>query len=53
MKLFSKIKEELGDLNIIAEDLGFMTEEVKKFLEESGYPGMKVLQFAFDARRRK
>lgn len=50
IKLFNKLKEELGDLNIIAEDLGFLTEDVKKLLEESGFPGMKVLQFAFDSR---
>ena len=50
MKLFKKIKEELGDLDIIAEDLGFLTEEVYELIEETGYPGMKVLQFAFDPR---
>lgn len=48
MKLFSRIKEELGDLPIIAEDLGFMTEEVYQFRLDSGFPSMKVLQFAFD-----
>ncbi|EDS77161.1 4-alpha-glucanotransferase [Clostridium botulinum C str. Eklund] len=50
MKLFSVIKEELGDIDIIAEDLGYLTDEVRKFREDSGYPGMKVLEFAFDAR---
>ena len=35
---------------IIAEDLGFLTDSVKQLLQESGYPGMKVLQFAFDSR---
>jgi len=35
---------------IIAEDLGYLTAEVKALLEASGYPGMKVLQFAFDSR---
>lgn len=50
MKLFNKLKEELGDMNIIAEDLGFLTEDVIKLIEESGFPGMKVLQFAFDSR---
>lgn len=49
-KLFEKIKEELGDLDIIAEDLGFLTEEVFDLIRKTGYPGMKVLQFAFDAR---
>ena len=35
---------------MIAEDLGFLTPEVHELLEETGYPGMKVLQFAFDAK---
>jgi len=35
---------------IIAEDLGFLTDEVRALLKASGYPGMKVLQFAFDSR---
>ena len=47
MKLFDKIKSELTDAEIIAEDLGFLTEEVYSLLRESGFPGMKVLQFAF------
>ncbi|MBN1037909.1 4-alpha-glucanotransferase [Clostridium botulinum] len=47
MKLFNAIKKELGDIKIIAEDLGFLTDEVIKFREESGFPGMRVLQFAF------
>ncbi|NMA87521.1 MAG: 4-alpha-glucanotransferase [Tissierellia bacterium] len=50
IKLFKKLGEELGDLNIIAEDLGFLTEDVKALLEEASFPGMKVLQFAFDSR---
>lgn len=50
IKLFNKIKDELGELNIIAEDLGFMTEDVVRLIKETGYPGMKVLQFAFDSR---
>jgi 4-alpha-glucanotransferase len=44
------IKRELPDLHIIAEDLGVVTLEVKRLLAESGFPGMKVLQFAFDSR---
>ncbi|MGD9559192.1 MAG: 4-alpha-glucanotransferase [Oscillospiraceae bacterium] len=40
----------LPDMRIIAEDLGFLTEEVHELLDISGYPGMKVLQFAFDSR---
>ena len=39
-----------GNLPIIAEDLGFLTDAVYKMLKKSGYPGMKVLQFAFDSR---
>ena len=50
IKLFNAIKEELGEINVIAEDLGFLTDEVMQFLNETGFPGMKVLQFAFDAR---
>lgn len=50
IKLFNAIKESLGEINVIAEDLGFLTKEVKEFLEETGFPGMKVLQFAFDER---
>lgn len=49
-KLFAKVKEVLGDVNIIVEDLGFLTESVKELLEETGFPGMKVLEFAFDSR---
>lgn len=51
MKLFRALKDDFGsDLPIIAEDLGFLTPKVKKLLKDSGFPGMKVLQFAFDAR---
>lgn len=47
IKLFDALKEALGEMNIIAEDLGFLTQEVIDFREEAGYPGMKVLQFGF------
>ncbi len=50
MKLFEAVKEALGELPIIAEDLGFLTDSVRKLLKDSGFPGMKVLQFAFDSR---
>ena len=50
MDLFNAIKKEIGDIDIIAEDLGFITEEVHKLLDDSGFPGMKVLEFAFDSR---
>ncbi len=46
--LFNKIREELGDLDIIAEDLGFQTQAVLDLIENTGFPGMKILQFAFD-----
>ncbi len=49
-KLFIAIKEALGDVNIIAEDLGYLTEGVIELREFTGFPGMKILQFAFDAR---
>lgn len=49
--LFKAVEKKLGRLNIIAEDLGFLTEDVTQMLEESGFPGMKVLEFAFDNRK--
>ena len=49
--LFDALTAALGnDLPIIAEDLGFLTPAVRELLEKSGFPGMKVLQFAFDSR---
>lgn len=48
MKLFGAVKEALGDVNIIAEDLGDIFDSVKELLKESGYPGMRVLQFGFN-----
>ncbi|OQY06982.1 MAG: 4-alpha-glucanotransferase [Fusobacteriia bacterium 4572_132] len=49
-ELFKAIENALGKLNIIAEDLGYMTEEFYKFKDETGFPGMNILQFAFDTR---
>lgn len=46
--IFKKIKEKLGDLDIIAEDLGVVTDEVRKLVRDTGFPGMKVLEFGFD-----
>ena len=46
-ELFRLADEELGRLNIIAEDLGFITPEVRAMLDKCGYPGMKVIQFGF------
>ncbi|MBQ8507680.1 MAG: 4-alpha-glucanotransferase, partial [Clostridia bacterium] len=47
-KLFRRIRKELPELNIVAEDLGVVSKRVKKLLAFTGYPGMKILQFAFD-----
>lgn len=44
------IRTNLPELQFIAEDLGYLTQEVKDLQQYSGYPGMKVLQFAFDSR---
>lgn len=49
LELFETIKEKLGSLDIIAEDLGFLTPSVLKLVEDTGFPGMKVLEFAFYA----
>lgn len=46
--LFEAVEAELGNLPIIAEDLGIITEEVTALREACGFPGMKVLQFGFD-----
>jgi 4-alpha-glucanotransferase len=50
IELFKAVEKKLGKKNIIAEDLGFLTDSVRNLLRESGYPGMKVLEFAFDSR---
>lgn len=50
MDLFHKLEENLGKLNIIVEDLGYLTPSVIQLVEDCGFPGMKVLQFAFDTR---
>ncbi len=47
---FKAVNEALGEKDIIAEDLGFLTPSVRKLLQDSGYPGMKVLELAFDSR---
>lgn len=48
MDFFNKVKENFPKKKIIAEDLGYMTKEVSDMRKHSGYPGMKILQFAFD-----
>ncbi len=50
IRLFEAMEQKLGRQDIIAEDLGFLTDGVRKLLADTGYPGMKVLQFAFDSR---
>ncbi len=47
MKLITALKEVSGDKLIIAEDLGDITEDVVKLVEDSGFPGMRVFQFGF------
>lgn len=48
-ELFTSLKDEFGELPIIAEDLGVITDEVTALREKFGFPGMKILQFAFDS----
>ena len=48
MKLFDKIKQEIGEPPIIAEDLGTFGEDVIKLLDDTKFPGMRVIQFGFD-----
>jgi 4-alpha-glucanotransferase len=48
-ELFTRMREELGRLPIIAEDLGLITPEVEALRDEFEFPGMKVLHFAFDS----
>ena len=50
MKLFHAMEQALGKKEVIAEDLGYVTDSVKKLVKESGFPGMKLLEFAFDSR---
>lgn len=46
--LFKEAEKQLGKLNIVAEDLGVLTDEVIALRESLGFPGMKVIQFCFD-----
>ena len=48
IELFRAVEQALGKREIIAEDLGYMSDTVRKLVRDSGFPGMKVLQFAFD-----
>ncbi len=49
MKLVGVLTSWFHDLDFIAEDLGYVTEDVRKLVWDSGMPGMKILEFAFDA----
>lgn len=49
MELIRVLQRELPGVRMIAEDLGFITPEVRKLRDEAGFPGMKVLQFAYDS----
>lgn len=48
LELFEVLKKNVPNLQVIAEDLGFLTDSVVKLVKDTGFPGMKVLQFAFD-----
>ena len=48
MDFFNQVRWQLGEKQFIAEDLGLMTESVRRLVRDSGFPNMKVLQFAFD-----
>ena len=50
MDLIGVLTQKFPNIQFIAEDLGYLTPEVRQLLQESGLPGMKVLQFAFDSR---
>ncbi len=50
IELFRRIEQCLGWHEVIAEDLGYVTDSVRHLVWESGFPGMKVLEFAFDSR---
>jgi len=48
IEFFHKLRQDIGDLPLIAEDLGVITPAVEKLRDDLGLPGMKILQFAFD-----
>ena len=49
-ELFDAVRKALGDRPVIAEDLGYLTDTVRQLVADCGFPGMKVMEFAFDAR---
>lgn len=50
MELISALKNAMPELKLIAEDLGYLTEDVVRLREQAALPGMKIIQFAFDSR---
>ncbi len=52
LDFFKTVNKTLGRREIIAEDLGFLTDTVRNLLRDTGYPGMKVIEFAFDPKKR-
>lgn len=48
--LFAEIEKQLGKREVIVEDLGFITDSVRELVKKTGWPNMKVLEFAFDSR---
>lgn len=50
IEIFRVLEQRLGTCNIVAEDLGYLTPSVRRLLADSGFPGMRVLEFAFDTR---
>lgn len=50
MDFIRTVHRSIPDLDFIAEDLGYVTPEVRQLQLDSGYPGMKVIEFAFDSR---
>jgi 4-alpha-glucanotransferase len=49
-ELFNEMRKQLGDLPVFAEDLGVITPDVEELRDSNGFPGMKVLQFAFECK---
>ncbi|MBR4965964.1 MAG: 4-alpha-glucanotransferase, partial [Lachnospiraceae bacterium] len=47
--LFETFRKTYGKKPVIAEDLGFLTKSVRRLIKKTGYPGMKILEFAFDS----
>ena len=48
-ELFDQVKKEIKNANIVAEDLGIITDEVRDLLDYTGFPGMKIVQFGFSS----